>query len=246
MNFDRSARLGAAGSPFVIEADEYDSALFDKRSKFVHYRPRTAILNNLEHDHADIFPDLAAIETTVPPPDPHRCPVRGPRGGEPARRGLGSACSRMRLLEHRRRRLRRQEARTPAVLRARGEPQAFDVLRGSLLLGRVEWELSRRAQPAQCAGRAGGGRSGLGVDLGACLPGRCRVFPATCADAWNCGVHGRRHCKVYDDFAHHPTAIRTTVAGLRKPHQAGNERILALFEPRSNTMKLGTMKAQLP
>ena len=143
LNFGVSARLGrttgAGGTrpPFVIEADEYDTALFDKRGKFVHYRPRTAVLNNLEHDHADIFPDLGAIETqfhhlvrTVPA---HGRLVVNARD-EALARVLARGC----WSEVQRFGTRREE---PGGLCARGDPESFDVLRGSLKLGHVEWSL---------------------------------------------------------------------------------------------------------
>jgi len=237
MNFDRSARLGAKGSPFVIEADEYDSALFDKRSKFVHYRPRTAVLNNLEHDHADIFPDLAAIETQF-----HHLVRAMPSEGrlvvnqreEALQRVLARGCWTPVVQFGG----RKEE---PGVLRARGEPHAFDVLRGSLQLGRVEWSLS-------------GEHNQLNALAAIAAAEAVGVNPAAACQALAGFKNVRRRMEVvgveagvtvYDDFAHHPTAIRTTVEGLRKRIKP-NERILALFEPRSNTMKLGTMKAQLP
>ncbi len=237
LNFERSARLGAAGSPFVIEADEYDSALFDKRSKFVHYRPRTAILNNLEHDHADIFPDLAAIETQF-----HHLVRAMPSEGrlvvnvreEALQRVLARGCWTPVVGFG----AKKEE---PGVLRARGEPQAFDVLRGSLQLGRVEWELIGEHNQLNALA-AIAAAEGLGI------------APAAAAQALGGFRSVRRRLEqigsvggisVYDDFAHHPTAIRTTVEGLRKRIKP-SERILAIFEPRSNTMKLGTMKAQLP
>ncbi|MDQ2780081.1 MAG: UDP-N-acetylmuramate:L-alanyl-gamma-D-glutamyl-meso-diaminopimelate ligase, partial [Pseudomonadota bacterium] len=137
LNFGVSARLGAANAPFVIEADEYDTAFFDKRSKFVHYRPRTAILNNLEHDHADIFPDLASIETQF-----HHLvrtvPARGRLVVNARDDALARVLARGCWSEVQRFGTKREE---PGGLCARGEPQAFDVLRGSLKLGRVEWEL---------------------------------------------------------------------------------------------------------
>ena len=135
-NFGISARLGG-GQYFVIEADEYDTALFDKRSKFVHYRPRTAILNNLEHDHADIFPDLAAIETqfhhllrTVPASGRIVVNARDEALQRVLQRGCWSSVQRFGT--------KREE---PGGLCARGEPHAFDVLRGSLKLGHVAWPL---------------------------------------------------------------------------------------------------------
>lgn len=235
-NFGVSARLGE-GKAFVIEADEYDTAFFDKRSKFVHYRPRTAILNNLEHDHADIFPDLAAIETqfhhlvrTVPPSG--RLVVNARE--EALQRVLDRGC----WSEVQRFGVRKEE---PGALRARGEPQAFDVLRGAMKVARVEWSLlGEHNQLNALAAIAAAEHLGVTPEQSA----------AALADFRN--VRRRLELrgevggiKVYDDFAHHPTAIHTTVNGLRRKI-APSERILALFEPRSNTMKLGTMKAQLP
>ena len=141
VNFEVSARLGRtdgqAPHPFVIEADEYDTAFFDKRSKFVHYRPRTAILNNLEFDHADIFDDLAAIERQF-----HHLVRTVPASGrlvvnsrdEALQRVISMGCwsDVMRFGP-------RKEA--PGQLRARGEAQAFDVLRGAMKIARVEWSL---------------------------------------------------------------------------------------------------------
>lgn len=240
LNFGVSARLGK-GKPFVIEADEYDTAFFDKRSKFVHYRPRTAILNNLEHDHADIFPDLAAIETQF-----HHLVRTVPASGrlvvnareDALKRVLSRGC----WSEVQRFGARKEE---PGALRARGEPQAFDVLRGSLKVARVEWALS-------------GEHNQLNALAAIAAAEHLAVPPEQSAAALATFQNVRRRLelrgealveggsvKVYDDFAHHPTAIHTTVNGLRR-RIAPSERILAVFEPRSNTMKLGTMKAQLP
>jgi UDP-N-acetylmuramate: L-alanyl-gamma-D-glutamyl-meso-diaminopimelate ligase len=235
-NFGISARLGA-GKFFVIEADEYDTAFFDKRSKFVHYRPRTAILNNLEHDHADIFPDLAAIETqfhhlvrTVPPSG--RLIVNARE--EALQRVLARGC----WSEVQRFGVRKEE---PGALRARGEPQSFDVLRGSLKVGHVQWELlGEHNQLNALAAIAAAEHVGVPVEqAAAALAGFKNVRRRLELRGEAGGV------KVYDDFAHHPTAIHTTINGLRR-RIAPAERILAVFEPRSNTMKLGTMKAQLP
>ncbi len=235
LNFGVSARLGG-GKTFVIEADEYDTALFDKRSKFVHYRPRTAVLNNLEHDHADIFPDLAAIETQF-----HHLVRTMPSTGlvvvnardEALQRVLQRGC----WSEVQRFGARREE---PGVLRARGEPHAFDVLRGSLKVGRVDWSLlGEHNQLNALAAIAAAEHVGVSTEAAA----------ASLASFEN--VRRRLELrgeaggvKVYDDFAHHPTAMRTTLDGLRR--KVGPGRLLAVFEPRSNTMKLGTMKAQLP
>ncbi len=244
LNFGVSARLGkldtvlpgGTKAPFVIEADEYDTAFFDKRSKFVHYRARTAILNNLEFDHADIFDDLAAIERqfhhlvrTVPAQGRLVVNIRE----ESLQRVLALGCwSEVTLFG-----ARKEE---PGALRARGEPHAFDVLRGSMKIGRVEWALL-------------GEHNQLNALAAIAAAEHVGVAPAVAAKALASFENVRRRLElrgtaggvaVYDDFAHHPTAIRTTLAGLRR--RVGRSRILAVFEPRSNTMKLGSMKAQLP
>jgi UDP-N-acetylmuramate: L-alanyl-gamma-D-glutamyl-meso-diaminopimelate ligase len=235
MNFGISARLGS-GPAFVIEADEYDTALFDKRSKFVHYRPRTAVLNNLEFDHADIFADLAAIETqfhhlvrTVPSSGRLVVNAREESLQRVLQRGCWSAVQRFGT--------RREE---PGGLCARGSAQAFDVLRGSLKIGRVDWDLMGEHNQLNALAAIGAAE-------------HVGVAPADAAAALARFQNVRRRMelrgeaggvKVYDDFAHHPTAMRSTLAGLRR--KVGTARILAVFEPRSNTMKLGTMKAQLP
>lgn len=234
-NFGVSARLGK-GKTFVIEADEYDTAFFDKRSKFVHYRPRTAILNNLEYDHADIFPDVAAIETqfhhlvrTVPPSGRLVVNAREETLQHVLERGCWSEVVRFGT---------RKE--TPGALRARGEPHAFDVLRGSLKIARVDWQLL-------------GEHNQLNALAAIAAAEHVGVSPEVAGQALGSFENVRRrlelrgeagNVKVYDDFAHHPTAIRTTINGLRR--KVGMDRILAVFEPRSNTMKLGAMKAQLP
>jgi UDP-N-acetylmuramate: L-alanyl-gamma-D-glutamyl-meso-diaminopimelate ligase len=234
---DRAVQVPGSGrAPFVIEADEYDTAFFDKRSKFVHYRPRTAILNNLEYDHADIFPDLAAIETQF-----HHLVRTMPRSGrivanareEALQRVLERGC----WSELLRFGARKEE---PGALRARGEPHAFDVLRGSLKIARVDWPLLGEHNQLNALAAIGAAE-------------HVGVAPEVAAQALARFENVRRRLelrgeaggvKVYDDFAHHPTAIRTTIDGLRR--KVGEARILAVFEPRSNTMKLGTMKAQLP
>jgi UDP-N-acetylmuramate: L-alanyl-gamma-D-glutamyl-meso-diaminopimelate ligase len=235
LNFGVSARLGA-GRFFVIEADEYDTALFDKRSKFVHYRPRTAILNNLEMDHADIFPDLAAIETqfhhlvrTVPAKGRLVVNARDEALQRVLTRGCWSEVVRFGAV--------REE---PGALRARGEPHAFDVLRGSLKIGRVEWPLFGEYNQLNALAAIGAAEHvGVAPERAAAALGRFRNAKRRMELLGEVGG-----VKVYDDFAHHPTAIRATVDGLRQ--RVGLARVLAVFEPRSNTMKLGTMKAQLP
>ena len=232
----QGARLGSPTAPFVIEADEYDSAFFDKRSKFVHYRPRTAILNNLEFDHADIFDDLAAIERqfhhlvrTVPA---HGRLVVNARE-ESLQRVLAMGC----WSEVTRFGARKEE---PGALRARGEPHAFDVLRGSLKIARVDWALlGEHNQLNALATIAAAEHVGVAPDAAG------RALATFQNVRRRLELRGEaRGIKVYDDFAHHPTAMRTTVNGLRR--KVGLQRILAVFEPRSNTMKLGAMKAQLP
>ena len=235
LNFGVSARLGT-GKTFVIEADEYDTAFFDKRSKFVHYRPCTAVLNNLEYDHADIFDDLAAIERQF-----HHLVRTVPASGrlvvnareESLQRVLAQGC----WSDVVRFGARKEE---PGALRARGEPHAFDVLRGSLKIARVEWSLL-------------GEHNQLNALAAIAAAEHVGVAPDISAKALSSFVNVRRRLelrgdvggiKVYDDFAHHPTAMRTTVNGLRR--KVGSQRILAVFEPRSNTMKLGAMRAQLP
>ena len=235
LNFGVSARLGS-GKYFVIEADEYDTALFDKRSKFIHYRPRTAILNNLEFDHADIFPDLAAIETqfhhllrTVPSKGRLVVNARDEALQRVLTRGCWSEVVRFGAL--------REE---PGALRARGEPHAFDVLRGSLKIGRVEWPLQgEHNQLNALAAIAAADHVGVAPEVAAAALARFRNVKRRMELVGEAGG-----VAVYDDFAHHPTAIRTTVGGLRQ--RVGLARVLAVFEPRSNTMKLGAMKAQLP
>jgi UDP-N-acetylmuramate: L-alanyl-gamma-D-glutamyl-meso-diaminopimelate ligase len=242
LNFAVSARLGQ-GNTFVIEADEYDTAFFDKRSKFVHYRPRTAVLNNLEFDHADIFDDLAAIERqfhhlvrTVPGHGTHgsgRVVVNGLE--ESLVRVLHMGCwSEVRSF-----------GAAVSDFTAQGEASDFDVLQHGKTVGHVKWPLT-------------GIHNQLNALAAIAAAEHVGVAPGVAAQALASFENVKRRMElrgtvkttsgditVYDDFAHHPTAIRTTVDGLRRTLKAG-ERILAVFEPRSNTMKLGTMKAQLP
>jgi UDP-N-acetylmuramate: L-alanyl-gamma-D-glutamyl-meso-diaminopimelate ligase len=235
LNFGISARLGE-GSAFVIEADEYDTAFFDKRSKFVHYRPRTAILNNLEFDHADIFADLAAIETqfhhlvrTVPASGRLVVNAREAALDRVLARGCWSSLQRFGA--------RKEE---PGALRARGEPHAFDVLRGSLKIARVDWQqLGEHNQLNALAAIAAAEHVGVPPEQAAAALAGFRNVRRRLE------LRGEvRGVKVYDDFAHHPTAMRTTLNGLRR--KAGLARVLVAFEPRTNTMKRGEMKALLP
>ena len=243
LNFGVSARLGA-GNAFVIEADEYDTAFFDKRSKFVHYRPRTAVLNNLEFDHADIFDDLAAIERqfhhlvrTVP--SQGRVVVNANEAS--LQRVLAQGCWSERV----------PFGSTPDRdgFNALGEPDNFKVLRAGVAVARVQWAIGgmhnqRNALAAIAAAEHVGVAPELAAEALASFQNVKRRMEVR-------GVVRREggDITVYDDFAHHPTAIHTTVDGLRRQLNSagkGAERILAIFEPRSNTMKLGAMTAQLP
>ncbi|AMO98667.1 L-alanyl-gamma-D-glutamyl-meso-diaminopimelate ligase [Collimonas arenae] len=239
MNFGISARLSgkadaAASSFFVIEADEYDTAFFDKRSKFVHYHAKTAILNNLEYDHADIFPELAAIETQF-----HHLVRTVP--------GVG------RLVVN---------AREPALQRVLqrgcwsekemfgGDQQGwslhtldnddFEVSFNGELQGVVQWQLSGEHNRMNALAAIAAARH-VGVPTAQAIAALGKFENVKRRMELRGTV---RDIAVYDDFAHHPTAIATTVAGLRK--KVGKARILAVLEPRSNTMKLGAMKDALP
>ncbi|MEJ7686062.1 MAG: UDP-N-acetylmuramate:L-alanyl-gamma-D-glutamyl-meso-diaminopimelate ligase [Variovorax sp.] len=243
LDFGVSARLGGSNeAPFVIEADEYDTAFFDKRSKFVHYRPRTAILNNLEFDHADIFDDLAAIERqfhhlirTVP--STGRVVVNATE--ESLQRVLAQGCW-------------SDLARfgVGGEWQAHGSHGAFDVLRNGAPAGTVAWTLSGlHNQMNALAAIAAAEHVGVAPADAAAFLGSFRNVRRRMELRGSVGCDGGGEITVYDDFAHHPTAIHTTLDGLRKQLDAAGrhtERILAAFEPRSNTMKLGAMAAQLP
>ena len=244
-NFSFSARLGQKEG-FVIEADEYDTAVFDKRSKFVHYRPRTAILNNLEFDHADIFRDLDAIETqfhhlvrTVP--SRGRLVVNGSEAS--LQRVLARGCwSAVELTGV-------DEGWQARAVQASPSGQRFELWRASQRLAEVELPLDGEHN-RQNAIAAIAAAEHIGVTPAAAASALSR-FNGVKRRLENRGTVAG--VTVYDDFAHHPTAIQTTIAGLRariaaEAAAAGQPpgRILAVIEPRSNTMKLGTMKAQLP
>ncbi|SDD95134.1 UDP-N-acetylmuramate: L-alanyl-gamma-D-glutamyl-meso-diaminopimelate ligase [Cupriavidus sp. YR651] len=236
-NFGISARLTESDF-FVIEADEYDTAFFDKRSKFVHYRPRTAILNNLEYDHADIFPDLTAIETqfhhlvrTVP--GQGRILVNGiePALARVLERGCWSELEQFGVGDW-----REGDAKTPVP----AGKDAFDVWFGDTVQGTVVWDLQ-------------GTHNRMNAIAAIAAARHVGVPPAQAIESLGRFANVKRRMEVrgvangvtvYDDFAHHPTAIQTTLDGLRR--RVGNARILAVLEPRSNTMKLGVMAAQLP
>ena len=233
-------------STFVIEADEYDTAFFDKRSKFVHYRPRTAVLNNLEFDHADIFEDLAAIERQF-----HHLVRTVPGTGRVIVNGLEESLTRVvnaGLWSE-----MRSFGAAVSDFTALGPPDRFDVLHQGHQVGRVEWALTGvHNQLNALAAIAAAEHLGVPIEIAARALGRFENVKRRMEVRGRVALHGdtpQSPVTVYDDFAHHPTAIRTTMDGLRR--KIGNSpnnraRILAVFEPRSNTMKLGAMKAQLP
>jgi UDP-N-acetylmuramate: L-alanyl-gamma-D-glutamyl-meso-diaminopimelate ligase len=232
-DFGVSARVGK-GRDFVVEADEYDTAFFDKRSKFVHYRPLVAILNNLEYDHADIFPDVAAIQRQFHHlvrivPRRGRLVVNGEDGklaevlamgcwtpverfGLDAGDGPGFVWS-ARLLED--------------------DGSAFVVLHDGGEVGEVHWPLLGRHNVMNALAALAAAHA-VGVDIAAVLPALCE-FRSVKRRMEVIGEH--EGTTVYDDFAHHPTAIATTLAGLRA--RIGDARIVVAMEPRSNSMRLG-------
>jgi len=228
----RPIAKGGQGGFFVLEADEYDTAFFDKRSKFVHYPARTAILNNLEFDHADIFADLAAIETQF-----HHFVRALPASGLIIANGADAALARVlaRGCYTPVERFEVADGWTATAVAAEG----FDVLWRGERQGRVEWDLQGAHNQANALAAIAAAR-------------HCGVAPAQAIAALGAfeGVKRRMELRgvvngvtVYDDFAHHPTAIETTLAGLRA--KVNNSRILAVLEPRSNTMKAGIMKDRL-
>ncbi len=242
-NFDVSARIGnpTGKKPlFVIEADEYDTAFFDKRSKFVHYRSGTAILNNLEYDHADIFPDLGAIQTQF-----HHLVRTVPGNGRLIVNGDEQS-----LID-----VIQRGAWSPVEYFGNKNPQStwsFDSLDNDGLLvkksgqevAKVQWNLD-----ANVAGR----HNQMNALAAIAAAEHVGISPADSAAALGSFKNVKRRLElvgevnqicVYDDFAHHPTAIATTIDGLRR--RIGQERLISVLEPRSNTMKLGVMKQQLP
>ena len=238
LNFGVSARLGE--KYFVIEADEYDTAFFDKRSKFVHYRPRTAVLNNLEFDHADIFDNLAAIERQF-----HHLVRTVPASGRVVYNGAEASLQRVLDMGcwSERVSFAGSSAETSAHWLAEGSPDAFSVLLNKERLGQVIWRLQGvHNQNNALAAIAAAQHVGVAPSVAAnALTGFENVKRRMEVRGTVAGV------TVYDDFAHHPSAIATTLDGLKQQlaKSAYEGRILAVLEPRSNTMKLGTMKAQL-
>jgi len=237
-NFDVSARLGAAPF-FVIEADEYDTAFFDKRAKFVHYRPRTVILNNLEYDHADIYPDLDSIKRqfhhlvrTVPGSGRIVCNAADANLASVLAQGCWTPREGF-----------AREGGPGADWSARVEPGSdfgrFEVLLDGVPQGAVQWtQLGGHNVDNALAAIAAARHAGVPVARAIEALGQFR------------GVRRRMELsgeaagvRVYDDFAHHPTAIATTIDGLRR--RIGPARLIAVLEPRSNTMKLGVHRDTL-
>jgi len=240
LNFDGSARLpqknksNEASPFFVIEADEYDTAFFDKRSKFVHYHPKTAILNNLEYDHADIFPDLHAIETQF-----HHMVRMIPGIGrviinddeESLKRVIERGCWSEKIYIG--------SPRGLSIGKV-NQDQSFEVLNLGQLLGTLSWDLLGHHNRMNALAAIAASHH-VGIKFEDAIEA-LKTFK---------NVKRRMECigekngiTIYDDFAHHPAAITTTLSGLRA--KVGKARIIAVLEPRSNTMKLGTMKGALP
>jgi UDP-N-acetylmuramate: L-alanyl-gamma-D-glutamyl-meso-diaminopimelate ligase len=237
-NFGLSARLGEAPF-FVIEADEYDTAFFDKRAKFVHYRPRTVVLNNLEYDHADIYPDLASIERQF-----HHLVRTVPRIGRIVCNGADENLTRVLA----------QGCWTPVEKFARAGGDGvqwsvrapanadfshFEVLAQGHALGELKWDvLGAHNVDNALAALAAARHAGVPIERGIDALRRFRGV------ARRMQLRGEADgVKVYDDFAHHPTAIATTIDGLRR--RVGGQRIVAILEPRSNTMQLGVHRDTL-
>ncbi len=237
LNFGVSAQLGQ-GKAFVIEADEYDTAFFDKRSKFVHYRPKTAVLNNLEFDHADIFDDLSAIERQF-----HHLVRTVPSRGRIVVNGLEESLAR--VLHQGCWSEVRSFGSAVCDFEAQGDASNFDVIHHGQHAGHVSWSLTGTHNQLNALAAIAAAQH-LGVDTHLAARSLSQFENVKRRMEIRGTVHtASGNITVYDDFAHHPTAIRTTVDGLKRTLNA-NERILAVFEPRSNTMKLGTMKSQLP
>jgi len=236
-NFGASARLGSEPF-FVIEADEYDTAFFDKRAKFVHYRPRTAVLNNLEYDHADIYPDVASIQRQF-----HHLVRTVPGSGRIVWNAADEALAATLAMG----------AWTPREgFAATGAPGAqwtataisedysrFTVLESGRPQGTLEWGLIGRHNLDNALAAIAAARH-AGVSVGQSLAALERFRGIARRMQLKGEVHGIR---VFDDFAHHPTAIRTTLDGLKR--RSGGARIVAVLEPRSNTMRMGVHRAEL-
>jgi len=244
-DFGESARLGSAPF-FVVEADEYDTSYFDRRSKFVHYRPRTLVINNLEYDHADIFDSLRAIQTqfhhlirTVPGDGLIVAPTQDQAVDKVLRQGCWTPVARFGSGQPPRRAFECDSGEWWLAANVAADGSAFDVVLNDANCGRVSWPLT--------------GEHNVANALAAIAATRHAGVPAEVAVAALSAFQGvkrrmeviarRDALCVYDDFAHHPTAIRTTLEGLRR--RVGNEQIVAVVEPRTHTMSLGALRHDL-
>ena len=231
--FEGSARLGLG--PFVVEADEYDSAFFDKRSKFVHYKPQTLVVNNLEFDHADIFTDLNAIQTQFHhlvrciPSSGHIIASKGDAIDEVLNRGCWTPVSRL-------------DTGSPDDWWVQARDNHFGEFEigspagdsGSVMWGLIGRHNAENALAAVAAAH----------DIGVSVKNACEALCRFEGVKRRLELLGKpNEIAVYDDFAHHPTAVKTTLEGLR--NAAGEKRVVAVIEIRSNTMKRGTHKEEL-
>lgn len=234
LGFSQSARLGG-GKYFVVEADEYDSAFFDKRSKFVHYHPKTAILNNLEFDHADIFDDLAAIQKqfhhlvrTIPSTGRIIAPITEAHIDEVLEMGCWTPVIRTGL-----------DTDTQAELYAeliQADGSHFKVLEQGKVIAEVQWSMTGQHSVANALATIAAAQH-----VGVSIVQACEALSSFGGVKRRMELLGTlRGIEVYDDFAHHPTAIETTLDGARK--RLGERRLWAVIEPRSNTMRMGSHK----
>ncbi len=234
LGFSQSARLGG-GRYFVVEADEYDSAFFDKRSKFVHYHPKTAILNNLEFDHADIFDDLAAIQKqfhhlvrTIPSTGRIIAPITETHIDEVLEMGCWTSVIRTGL-----------DTDTQAELYAeliQADGSHFKVLEQGKVIAEVQWSMTGQHSVANALATIAAAQH-----VGVSIVQACEALSSFGGVKRRMELLGTlRGIEVYDDFAHHPTAIETTLDGARK--RLGERRLWAVIEPRSNTMRMGSHK----
>ncbi|MGL1831376.1 UNVERIFIED_CONTAM: UDP-N-acetylmuramate:L-alanyl-gamma-D-glutamyl-meso-diaminopimelate ligase [Acinetobacter sp. HSTU-ASm16] len=236
LGFSESARLGG-GKYFCVEADEYDSAFFDKRSKFVHYHPKTAILNNLEFDHADIFDDLAAIQKqfhhlvrTIPSEGCIISPTTETNIDEVLAMGCWTPVVRTSLNAN--------DAQISAE-QLSADGSHFKVLEHGVVQGEVRWNMTGQHSVANALATIAAAQH-----VGVSIAQACEALSAFGGVKRRMELLGTiRGIEVYDDFAHHPTAIETTLDGARQ--RLGNRRLWAVIEPRSNTMRMGSHKEGL-
>lgn len=237
LGFSESARLGG-GQYFCVEADEYDSAFFDKRSKFVHYHPKTAILNNLEFDHADIFDDLAAIQKqfhhlvrTIPSEGCIIAPITETHIDEVLDMGCWTPVVRTSLNPN------PDVALSAEQLSADGSH--FEVLEHGVVKGEVQWSMTGQHSVANALATIAAAQH-----VGVSIEQACQALSNFGGVKRRMELLGTvRGIEVYDDFAHHPTAIETTLDGARK--RLGERKLWAIIEPRSNTMRMGSHKEGL-